>query len=230
MKGRVLSHLERKARRARSSGDSRLIHTLTEHVERHIGPVGWVLHDLASDVVHLDILWVAPAPNRDFHTFVTCGMSEKAMTPPKGWTGCRHAELMLRLPPTWKLGHRVLDKARYNWPLRELEYLARLPHVYEAWLWAHHTVANGDPPEPLPGATGFSGSILVPATWTRPTFDGILVDPGRSVHFFGVIPLYADELIFARDAGSAALLEKMDGAGVTDLLDVDRPSVIGEAN
>jgi hypothetical protein len=230
MKGRVLSHLERKAPPFRSSGDSRLIHTLSDYVEKHVGPIGWVLHDLASDVVHLDILWVAPGPNRDFHTFVTCGMSERAMIPPKGWTGCRHAELLLRLPPTWKLGRRVLDKPRYNWPLRELEHLARMPHVYRVWLWAYHTVANGDPPEPLPGATGFSGSVLVPVTWPHRAFDSLPVDPGRSVHFFGVIPLYADELTLARDAGTDVLLDRMEQAGVTDLLDVDRPSVVGEAN
>lgn len=230
MKGKVFSHLDRKTPTVRSSGDSRLIHALSEHVEEYIGPIGWVLHDMASDVIHLDILWVAPGPNRDFHTFVTCGMSERAMIPPKGWTGCRHAELLLRLPPTWRLGHRVLDKLRHNWPLRELEHLARLPHVYEAWLWAYHTVANGDPPEPLPGATGFSGSVLVPTKWTRPSFDGLPVGTGRSVHFFGVIPLYADELKLARDAGTGVLLERMEQAGVTDLLDVDRPSVAGDVN
>lgn len=230
MKGQVHSHLERKTPKVRSSGDPRLIHALSEHVEKHIGPIGWVLHDMASDVIHLDILWVAPGPNREFHTFVTCGMSERAMIPPEGWTGCRHAELLLRLPPTWKLGHRVLDKLGHSWPLRELEHLARLPHVYKAWLWAHHTVANGDPPEPLPGAVGFSGSVLVPATWTRPSFDGLPVGPRRSVHFFGVIPLYADELTLARDAGTDVLLDRMEQAGVTDLLDVDRPSVVGEAN
>jgi hypothetical protein len=230
MKGQILSHLERKAPQLRSTGDSRLIHTLSEHVEKHIGPIGWVLHDLASDVVHLDILWVAPGPNRDFHTFVTCGMSERAMNPPKERAECRHAELLLRLPSTWKLGHRVLDKACYNWPLQELEHLARLPHVYEAWLWAHHTVANGDPPEPLPGATGFSGSVLVRVAWTRPSFDALPVEPGRSVNFFSVIPLYADELMFARDAGAEVLLERIERAGVTDLLDVGRASVAGETN
>jgi hypothetical protein len=36
--------------------------------------------------------------------------------------------------------------------------------------------------------------------------------------------------MFARDAGAEVLLERIERAGVTDLLDVGRASVAGETN
>jgi hypothetical protein len=221
----VLVHTERKRPPKRSYGDDRLVHAVSEHVAKHIGPIGWVLHELVSDLVHVDMLWVQPGPGRDFHTFVTCGMSERPMVPPPGWNGLRHAELLLRLPRSWKLGHQDLDDHRNKWPITELALLARMPHLYEAWLWEYHTVANGDPPEPLPGADRFSGSMLWPVEWTEDGFETLAVDLGRAVRFFSVLPLYAEELTLAHRVGLEELVDRIDEAGVTDLVDVDRPNV-----
>jgi hypothetical protein len=224
-----LDPIERVVAPQRSQGDPRLIRAMSAHVEKYIGRIGWVLHDLTSDVVHVDLLWVAPGPRRDFHTFVTCGMSERAMHAPSDRGDCRHAELLLRLPSTWTLGVRELGDERNNWPLQELDHLARMPHVYATWLWDGHTVANGNPPEPLTASTDFSGTILAPATWVPRGFRTLRVDPDRTVRFFSVIPVYAEELLLARDAGCERLLDEIERAGITDLLDVRRPSVVVRA-
>jgi hypothetical protein len=225
MGGPIHDHTERKVPPQHSAGDPHLIHTLSGHVEKHLGPIESVAHDLLSDVVHVDLLWVAPGAPGPFHTIVTCGMSERAMHPPDWANGCRHAELMLRLPPEWRLDPVGLADERHHWPLRELGQLARMPHLYETWLWAGHTVANCDPPEPLTSSTGFAGSIVVPADWTPPEFNTLQVDAGRTVHFFSALPLYPDELLLARQRGTECLLEMLDEAGVSDLLDPTRPNL-----
>jgi hypothetical protein len=237
MKDPLLRPVKRSAPPSVSKGDQRLIRAMSAHVETHIGRIDWVLHDLKPDVVHVDLLWVQPGPHRDFHTFITCGMSERAMSPPRRARRCRHAELLLRLPPTWKLRPSFMTAERSVWPLRELAELARLPHVYETWLWAGYTVPNGDPPEPLSKATKFSGSIVAPASWTPAGFRSppaswtpagfrsLQIERNRSVQFFSVIPAYAEELLLARDAGTGVVLEMMERAGVTDLLDSGRPNL-----
>ena len=226
MKSAPAKFLERKAPPRRSAGDPRLGRAVTAHVEKYIGRVDWVFHDMGSDVIHLDLLWAKPGPKRNHHTIVTCGMSELAMKAPRGWSGNRHAELLLRLPSNWKIGPMHMNDEQFTWPLHELEHLGRLPHLYQTWLWLGLVSANGDPPEPICASTRFCGSILARPKWTPERFHSLRVDPGRSLEFLSVIPLYAEELLLAQDAGSAALLEKLDQAGVTDLIDANRPNLV----
>ncbi|MBW2500042.1 MAG: suppressor of fused domain protein [Deltaproteobacteria bacterium] len=123
MNDRVIALAKRMASESRSRGDHKLIRKLTGHVERHIGRVGQLFHDLVSAVVHIDILWVEPSPGRDFHTFVTCVMSEQPMQPSTQRCGCRYAELVLRLPRSWPLRPEDLRDPQNLWPVQELEFL-----------------------------------------------------------------------------------------------------------
>ena len=231
MKNQVTALDKRKARRFRSRGDERLILKLTEHVERHIGRVERVFHDLISDVVHIDVLWVEPGPGRDFHTFVTCGMSERPM--PASGSPCegRHAELLLRLPLRWPLQPEELIP-RNLWPVQELECLARTPHLYDIRLWGGSTVAYADPgcrPQPLNPATRFCATLLGEPDWTPSGFRPLRVDRDRRIEFFSVIPLYAEEFLLGQGQGTEALLVHLEQAGVDDLLDVDRPNLLAAA-
>jgi hypothetical protein len=225
MLGPILFHDKRKRPPARSPGDPHLFLAVSMHVERYIGPIRSVLHDLEPDEVHLDILWVPPGRDHDFHTFVTCGMAERAMIAPDGWTGPRHAELLLRLPSSWPLRPTGRADPARHWPILELEAIAMMPHLYDTWLWAWHTVTNCDPPQPLPGAERFAGSIVVPVEWADPDFDKLTMAPDREIQFLSVIPLYPEELDMARRFGPSDLADELARAGVTDLLDVARPCV-----
>lgn len=230
MRGRLLHHDERRVPPRTVTGDPRLVRVISEHVERQIGPIGPVLHDLLSDVVHVDLLWVQPGPHGDFHTIVTCGMSQQPMPAPEEAADCRYAELLIRLPASWRLDPSGMNDPNSLWPMEELAHLARMPHWYDTWLWAGHTVTNGEPPVPFCPSTQFSGSILMPPAWTRPEFETVQVDLRRRVQFFSVLPLYREELLLARDAEVGLLPDWIERAGVTDLLDLDRPSLIGEPN
>ena len=47
----------------------------------------------------------------------------------------------------------------------------------------------------------------------------------KTVHFFCFVPLYEDEMKLKLKVGSDELVDRLDDAGVTELLDVERPSV-----
>jgi hypothetical protein len=49
---------------------------------------------------------------------------------------------------------------------------------------------------------------------------------GRLISFLSIIPLYSGELRFALDKGFNALLDLFDEAGVNELLDPTRPSLV----
>ena len=74
---------------------------VTAHVERNLGSVDLVFHEVASNGVVIDVLSVAPTAERPVRTLVTCGMSALPMTIPPGADTPARAELMLVLPAEW---------------------------------------------------------------------------------------------------------------------------------
>ena len=52
---------------------------IEDHVERHLGPIESVFHELVSEYVHLDVLVVEATEERPFHYPVTSGMSSRPM-------------------------------------------------------------------------------------------------------------------------------------------------------
>jgi len=48
---------------------------------------------------------------------------------------------------------------------------------------------------------------------------------GRKITFLAVVPLYREETDYKLKAGSDALIDRLDKAGVTDIIDPQRPNV-----
>jgi len=184
------------------------------HVERHIGPIATVFHELVSEYVHLDVLIVAPREERPWHTLVTCGMSSRPME-----DGTR-MELLIGLPPAWPLDDEALRDERNYWPVRALKELARMPHVYGFSLGAGHTVPNGDPPEPYGPGTELCGALIA---WPAVTPDEP-VESAEETKIFAVYFLHEDEMRLKLDRGFEALVDAFDDAEMTELVVPDRPS------
>ena len=96
-------HEERERDFELATGDSENIDRISDHIEKHIGPVASVFHELVSDLVHIDVHMVEPTPERPCYTLVTSGMSDKPMQAPEGHEDLAYTELMICLPPNWPL-------------------------------------------------------------------------------------------------------------------------------
>jgi hypothetical protein len=202
------------------------LQAIDDHVAEHIGKIENVWHEIVSDLVHIDVHVVPPRPERPYYTLVTSGMSDLPMNAPEGAEDWKFAELMLCLPPDWPLTVEAFKEERNYWPVRWLKTLARFPHEYETWLCVAHTIPNGDPPEPLADNTSFAGFMLVPPLTTSVEFHHLLVPPLRTIHFHALLPLTAAELAFKLKHGADALMERLEKAKVTELLDIRRKSVV----
>lgn len=208
-------------------GDSENIDRITAHIEAHVGPVANVFHELISDLVHVDIHMVKPSPRRNCHTLVTSGMSDRPMNAPDGYGAFRFSELMISLPPDWPMSQESWkDEANY-WPIRMLKFLARFPHEYQTWLWAMHTIPNGNPPEPFATNTRMSGVILLPPITLPMEFHELVIDSAKTIHFHSVVPLHPDEMDLKLKEGAEALFPGFDKHGVSEILDPGRESVVG---
>lgn len=203
-------------------GDSILIDKLEEHIEKYIGEVDMVYHELLSDIIHLDVYYIKPSAERKCHTFITTGMSFLPMNTPEGAEEYRYAELMICLPEHWEVSDEAFKVEVNYWPIRLLKQMARFPHHYNTWLGFAHTVPNGNPPEPLFEGTLLNGIILLPPIMVKRDFISLKVDDNRTVNFYCIIPLYEEETNYKLKYGYSSLLDKFDEYGINEVIDINR--------
>ncbi|MCU0292435.1 MAG: suppressor of fused domain protein [Thermoanaerobaculaceae bacterium] len=227
---RILRHgPEDETRFETAAGDEASIEQIGAHVERHVGPVDRVFHELISDLVHVDVHHVAPGDGRPFHTLVTSGMSDRPMSPPPGADAYRFTELAVLLPAAWQVSEEAFKDEAWYWPVRQLKILARLPHKFRSWLWWGHTVPHGDPPEPFAVSTELCCSMLISPVSLPDEFDTLWLEDGREVTFFSLFPLYKEEMEHKLGHGAEALLELVVRAGLDDIVDPRRLNVCRQA-
>ena len=218
-------------------GDEELIDALGEHLAKTFGngDEHSVFHEIVSDGVHLDLHIVPPNDVYEGYTLVTSGMAQRPMSPPPEVVqeigDCRYAELVTLLPPDWPLFDKVKDYGSVAdmpdeayWPIGWMKFLARFPHEYGAWMWAFHTIPNGDPPEAFPG-TGFIGSMLLPAVHLD-NFNTFQAGD-RTVHLLLNIPLYQEEMDLKLAQGGQAVVDGFAERELELWIDPKRPNVAG---
>jgi Suppressor of fused protein (SUFU) len=209
-----------------SKGDRGLLEATERHLDACFGTATrMVLHEMVSPLIHVDVHIVKPTPSSPVTRLITSGMAERAMTVPAGSDAIAHAELTIALPPDWRVDRRGLCKKRWSWPFRLLQNLARMPHEAGTYLSDWHTVTNGDPPYPYAAGLPFNGSLILAPEGTPEEFDYFDCDDGRRVIVLGLLPLHPTELALAADGRTEELCERLNRAGVSDVVDVDRPSV-----
>lgn len=201
------------------------VEKVEEHIEKHVGKIDTVWHELVSDLIHLDVHHIPPTTERNLHTFVTSGMSDLPMSAPEGAEGRRYAELLITLPPNWPVSDEAFKDDKNYWPIQLLKVFARFPHEYATWLWWGHTIPNGNPPEPLHSSVGFIGAILAPPIGISQEFMSLECSPDKTIHFFSVIPLYQDEMDLKLQEGMDPLFDRFDQHKLTDIIDVNRKNV-----
>ena len=208
-----------------ADGDEHWMRAIEEHVARHVAPVDVVFHEIVSDLVHLDVHLVPPGARNPYWMLFTTGMSARPMTMPPGAPGSPYAELAILLPPEWRCDQESWKDERWYWPVRWLKTLARLPHEYRTWLSHGHTIPNGDPARPFDRSTALSGMIVFPSISLTPEAQQIPVGD-LEIDLWTLWPLHADEMQYKLDHGADALIDLFESAGVRDVIDPDRPSVV----
>lgn len=194
------------------------------HIEKHVGPVTMVFHEIVSDTVHIDVHWVEPSKAFPFHTMVTSGMSDLPMKVPNEGLPS-FLELMILLDPNWQVSDTAFKDERWYWPVRLLKTLARLPHKHDTWLGYGHSVPNGDPPKPYADNTKLCGAVLLPALGTGDGMWSLKLEGGKQIAFLGIMPVYEEEMNLKLRAGSDALLDKFSQAGLDDIVHSERRNV-----
>ncbi|MDO8361217.1 MAG: suppressor of fused domain protein [Devosia sp.] len=209
---------------------------LEPFLQAAIGGSFSVLHEIASDYIHLDVLVFPPNSTSPCWTFVSSGVSSKPMRVQGMSEAERYqfAEVVLKLPPDWfsvasnGLGmeeDELRDQAKY-WPIGVLSFVGRAPHQYGFWIGQGHSLPNGDPPDTYTPDVPFSGLVLEAVEGWRGGMSEMTTSIRRTINFLALNFVYPDEMDFKLQAGAEALREKMRKAKVGQILSVGRQSVM----
>ena len=220
---------------------------IEDHVEKWIGPIGYVIHEIVSDVVHIDVLVVRPSDDRPCFTLVTSGMSAKRMNVPEGAEDWARSELIISLPasntylaeedPSSGQSDENKDSRAVGdgdppgyYPVRHLTEYARYPHLENTWIGRGHTLVTADPPQPLGEDTQMTGYLFeLPFAMSSLEGFNFQAKDGVQVNFLQMYPVHTDELNFKLKRGAEALMEKLMNSDVPNAIecfDPARPSVI----
>jgi hypothetical protein len=206
------------------SGSSSL-EAISAHIVTHLGEVDTVFHEIASSIVHIDVHIVKPSKQFPFIRLVTSGMSDLRMNVPEELDVPRFLELMVTLPPEWKVDSESFKDENWYWPVRLLKFLARFPHQYSTWLGYGHTIPNEDPPKPYASNTRLCCALILPSPTVPEKFISLEISPEKTIYFLAVLPLYAEEMQQKLKEGGSDFLKKLSKAKITDLVNPQRPSV-----
>ena len=203
------------------------IEAIGAHIERHLGPVSGVFHEIISDLVHIDVHVVPATDQFPYLRLVTSGMSDLPMTVPEDADVDlpRYMELMVTLPADWPISQDAFEDERNYWPVRLLKGLARLPHEYDTWLGFGHTIPNGHPSEPYAPGVGFDGAIVLPPVTTPEAFAELELADGKVISFMTIIPLYPEEMDLKLKKGAEALIDRFDAKNIQDVIEPGRVNV-----
>lgn len=169
------------------------------HIEKYFGKINNFLHDDSCSEYPLDIAVIAPRKEHNYYTLITVNMSNHEVLESDDIDGntC-HQELLINLPPDWKLGLSDWTEEKWCWPIRLITSLARQ-------CIRHRTCISWGKTMELGGENTFSEDtklcaivLLSPSIFGDKSSTCKTQETG-SVEFYQVIPLYREELQFIQD-------------------------------
>ncbi|MCA9615198.1 MAG: suppressor of fused domain protein, partial [Myxococcales bacterium] len=126
--------------------------SLREQLEHLFGAAAYWSGNRTPDAPGLHVF--LPTDGSPWWTVVTDGMSAHSMRGAVADSGATRAELVLRLPPSWPVGHALKQSStEAAWPIDSLLMVAEYPRRYGAVLRLGETVAFDEPPAPLHPST-----------------------------------------------------------------------------
>ncbi|MBQ8547784.1 MAG: DUF2185 domain-containing protein [Lachnospiraceae bacterium] len=199
-------------------------------VQKNFGQYNQVMHEIVSPDIHLDIIMVPPTDENPFYKMVTMGMGAFKMNVPEELKEyeLEYAELVLYLPPDWKVNS---SEERDYWPLRYMKVLGRLPVNADTWLGFGHTVHGDEERRPFADNTKFNNILLLNACNLELQSLELRLSSGKKINFYHMFPLYQEELDYKLANSLDDLLELFDDADLFPVLNIRRKNyALGRGN
>ena len=199
---------------------------IVDHVTKYVGKPAFVLHEITSELFHLDVHVVPPTEERDFWFLFTTGMSALKMNTPYGTPARPRAEVSISLPREWSFDREQWKREpRWYWPIAELKSAARLPHRTRSWFGYGHTLST---PNEAPYAENTKlAAMMLLRSWSFPDQLHVVRAGLTEIDLWTLWPLYPEELKFTKHYGAHAFADLIEESEVSDVVDLDRLNLVG---
>ena len=178
---------------------------LENFVKNKFGEYTSVYHELYSPDIHLDILVVPPTNKDNYYKLITKGMGAYQMNVPNDLKdyAIDRAELVVYLPHDWDF------KQKDNgWVISLLKVIARTPIFENGWIGYGQTFSqNVEGTIPYSPNTTFSNAILFDSNDYLKDKNELYMQSKGRINFFQVVPIYREEMIYAKLNGAENLSE-----------------------
>jgi hypothetical protein len=198
-----------------------------KHIQKCFGPVENTLQEVVpGGRVSVSVHYIPPSGKNNWITLVTDGMSDCSMNVDENAGDIaeyQYAELVLKLPADWPIEGKKFKEDINYWPIMWLRHLAYMPHEYEGWVDEGVIVPNGEPPQSFADNTKLAAMLV-----NRSKEEGVRklkCSDGRIINYYTLIPLYKEEFNLAMRKGADYLVKKLDEQGISEIIDITRPSV-----
>lgn len=172
---------------------------VSDFIEETFGEYEFVMHEIVSPDIHLDIAIIPPAKERNYYTLCTIGAGAHRMDVPDNFRYENHVaeriELLMYLPADWDLSEENINDERNYWPIRLLKDFARMPINSGGWIGWGHSLSQEEN-EPFADGIPYSASILLAPSSDIDEIISLPISTGKSVNFFQVFPLTKEELTY----------------------------------
>ena len=198
------------------------------HIDQYFGVYAQILTDHSNPEYPIEIAIIPPRLEHDYYTLVTVGLSLHQMhfSEERREENLERAELLINLPPDWKLTKDALKDETWYWPIRMMLATAYFsiedPNVC---LESRTTLMEGEDGVPFAEGTDLRGEILFwPGPFGQDAF-ACRLPGGEEVNFYQVIPLYREELQYKLEHGADALLDLCSDESL-EVIDPHRLNVV----
>lgn len=197
---------------------------IEHHIEKYLGDIHMVLHEIESPDFHLDVFWVKTNMyGEKVNMLITNGMSEKQMNVPLEFKPFRFCELCIILPIDWKISEDDFKDENNYWPIRLLKDTARFPHIKNTWISMEHTIENADHNSYAKNVL-FNSALIFQPLGTNSKFNALKYKRDK-IYFYSVMPLYPEELQLKFDKGNNELYDRFEKYDINDIVDIKRKNV-----
>jgi hypothetical protein len=201
---------------------------LQAHIKAHLGKISTIYPETEktnSDLPPIALYLIAPTRRRPYYTLITAGMSSLPLHTPDDSSEAQYAELLMCLPTEWSFSPEALQDEANAWPLHWLKAVAQLPHSTKSWLGWGHTLAVGEGLSLAAPNTLFSALLLLSPVLPSEDFQELYINEQKTINFWSLIPLYAEEMNYKLDYGLERLVTRFDEQCISELLDPKRANL-----
>ena len=170
----------------------------------------------------------------------TTGMSDRPMNIPANdeqTVKYRYAELVIALPPHWRLPEDGFRNDDSLWPIEWLLRIALFPHQHDSWLGGPFTIyARENPPRPVASNTSLSCMLLLADAYQQvgdeatggasaALFSRVTCSVDKEVCFYSLLPLYTAERELEIQQGIGRLFELFDRHRIPLQVNINRANL-----